>query len=346
MINQTALLTDVKKIEIVESPMPICRDDDVVIEVKHVGVCGSDVGFFVDPTAGGLLDTKLPIILGHEVAGIVVEVGKDVKEFSVGDRVALEPGVPCGKCEYCLEGRYNLCDEMIFMAAPPFKTGALSKYIRHPAFMTYKLPDHMTTLEGALLEPFAVGMHAVNRSGITYGKTALIIGSGCIGMMVLQACKTKGIKEIIIADLFDNRLQKASELGAKYTVNSGELDLRDEVKKLTNGKGADVVFETAGNPFTAAMTPELVKKGGKIVFVGNITKEIPLLHMQLNMNEVDILSVFRYHGEYPLVLNGVSTGTADVEGIVTNTFKFEDVQKAFECALYDKKNALKVAIEF
>ncbi|MBU9726147.1 NAD(P)-dependent alcohol dehydrogenase [Diplocloster modestus] len=347
MQNQSAYLLKAFEFEIRDVPMPECGPDDIIIEIKHVGVCGSDVGFFEDPTYGGFVkEPPLPFILGHECAGIVCRTGKDVKHLKEGDRVAVEPGIPCGKCDYCLEGRYNLCDNMIFMASPPFQTAALSRYISYPAFMAFKLPDSVSTLEGAMFEPFAVGMHAAKRSGISLGKTAVVLGSGCIGLMTLLACRALGASAVIIADLYDNRLAKAKELGASAVINSARQNLMEEVFRLTGGKGADFVFETAGSKVTAAMTPDLVKKGGKIVLVGNVHEDVPINQLQLNNNEVDVLSVFRYHGIYPLVLDAVASGKVDVSGVVSHTFKFGEVQKAFECALHEKQTAVKVAIEF
>lgn len=344
MKNQTAYLVDEKKFEIRDSEMPVLHDDEVLVKIRHLGVCGSDVHFFNTPFDLGY-EMNLPIVLGHEASGEVVEVGKAVTNLNVGDLVALEPGVPCGKCKHCLIGKYNLCRDVVFLAAPPFTTGALSKYIKHPARWCFKLPEHMDTLEGALVEPLSVGMYAVKRSGASIGDSVLIIGSGCIGLMTAEVCKAMGLKTIVVADLSKLRLAKAREIGASATIDSGSVDLVEEVNRMTDGEGFDIVFETAGSKITAAMTPDLVKAGGKIVMVGNIFGATPFEFIKINEKEATIISVFRYRNVYATAIETTAMGITPTKKIVTNYFKFEEVQKAFECALYDKEKAVKVVIE-
>lgn len=346
MKNQTAYLVEPGKFEIKDTPMPVCGDDDVVVEIKHMGICGSDVMFYQDPTVGGELDTKLPVVLGHECAGKVIEIGKNVKKFVVGDMVALEPGVPCGKCEYCLSGKYNLCPDVDFMAAPPWKSGALHRYLRHPAAFTFKLPDNMDTIEGAMIEPLAVGVHAAGRAAVEPGQSVLILGAGCIGLMTLLACKNRGVSDITVVDLFENRLEKALELGAARVINGKETDTIQEVGRLTDGKGMDVIFETAGSGATAKQIPYLVKAGGKAVLVGNVHGATPMELFEMNNKEADILTVFRYRNIFPVAIAGVAAGNIPVKKVASDFFTFEQVNEAFECALKEKQTALKVVIEF
>ena len=346
MENQTAYLIEAEKFEIRESPMPVCKDDEVLVQMKHVGICGSDVMFYQDPTLGGVLDVELPIVLGHECAGIVVETGKNVKHLVKGDKVALEPGIPCGKCEYCLSGQYDLYPEVNFMAAPPRKSAALHKYISHPAAFTFKLPYNMDTIEGAMIEPLAVGVHAANRAQVQPGKSILILGAGCIGLMTLLACKGRGATDVTVVDLVANRLDKALELGASRAINAKEKNVIEEIEDITNGKGMNIVFETAGNKATAQQVPYLVKAGGKAVMVGNVhgNPEIDLFTM--NNKEADILSVFRYRNIYPMAIEGVASGSMPVKKIASDFFTFDKVNEAFACALKQKQTALKVLIEF
>lgn len=344
MQNQTAYLVDEKKFELKDSEMPVAAADEVVVKIKHLGVCGSDVHFFNTPFNLGY-EMTLPIVLGHEAAGEVISAGSGVTALKPGDLVALEPGIPCEKCEHCLSGKYNLCREVIFLAAPPFQTGALSRYIKHPARWCYKLPDGMDTLEGALVEPLSVGMYAVKRSGATVGNSVLIIGSGCIGLMTAEVCKAMGLKHIVVADLSEIRLKKASEIGASAVINTSSSDLIEEVNRMTDSKGFDIVFETAGSKVTAALTCDAVKAGGKIVMVGNIFGTTPFEFIKLNEKEADIISVFRYRNIYPTAIETSSMGLTPTKKVVTNYFKFEEVQKAFECALYEKETAVKVVIE-
>ena len=192
MKNTEAILVTPGLMKIQEAPMPEPADDQVQIKVEYVGICGSDVhgfecGPFIPPK-----DPNQKIGLGHEFAGTVTKVGAGVKKFKVGDRVLCEPGVPCGKCKYCLSGHYNICPDVDFMATQPNYRGALTNYLVHPESFTYHLPDNMSMMEGALVEPAAVGMHAAEKGGAAPGKKIVILGAGCIGLMTLQACRIMG----------------------------------------------------------------------------------------------------------------------------------------------------------
>lgn len=346
MKNQTALLTAPQKFEIVDAPMPVCGEEDVIVQIKHMGICGSDVAFYADPTMGGILNVDLPIVLGHECAGTVIEVGTKVQNLKPGDEVALEPGVPCCKCEYCLSGKYNLCQNVIFMAAPPWKTGALRRYVSHPAAFTFKLPKGMSTVEGAMIEPLAVGIHAANRAAVEPGKSVLIMGSGCIGLMTLMACLNRGASNITVVDLFDNRLQKAKELGATNIINAKEKDTIETCSELTDGKGFDLVFETAGSKYTCQQIPQLVKAGGKACIVGNVHGKPEMDLFTMNNKEADILSIFRYRNIYPSAIESVASGRIPVKKVASDFFTFDQVNEAFACALNKKQTALKVVMEF
>jgi L-iditol 2-dehydrogenase len=344
MENQVAYLIEPKKLEIRNSDISEPSKDDVLVEVKHVGVCGADIHNFVDPTNGGKRVVNFPIVLGHEAAGIVVKTGDNVKNVGAGDVVALEPTVPCFKCRFCLEGRYNLCPNVDMLGVFPWSQGAFQKYVTHPAALCFKLPQGMSTLEGALLEPLSVGLHAVKRSGATLGSTVLIIGVGCIGLMTLLSCKARGISRIIVADLFENRLETALKLGATVAINTKNTDLVKELMKLTANEGADVVFETAGNSVTAALTSYLVARGGKIVLVGNIHSSTTYDFNSVIMKEVDILTVFRYCNLYKTGIAVVAGGAVDVKTLVEK-FAFKDIQQAFECAIENKNTIVKAVVE-
>lgn len=347
MKNQSAFLTNERLIEIHDTAMPVMDNNDVLIQICHVTICGSDSYFFKDPTFGGRFTPSiLPIVLGHESGGIIVKTGKNVTDLNPGDKVAIEPGDGCGHCKYCLEGRYNLCRSMNFMAAEPFKRGALSRYISHPASKVFKLPDNMNTMEGALIEPLAVGMHAINRSGARLGMTAVILGCGCIGLTTIASLKAIGIDNIIAVDLFANRLENAINMGASITIDASKNNIIEEVLKLTGGIGADCVFETAGSINTAALTIDITAPGGKIIMVGNIHGNTPFRFLATNDKEVDIISVFRYVNDYPMAINSVSTGKINIKRMISKVFPFEQTQLAFDCTLDEKDTVMKVAIEF
>ena len=347
MKNQTAFLDEAFKINIRNTKMPQIGDEDVLVKISHVTICGSDAYFFRDPTfAGTIVPPMLPIVLGHECGGVIEEVGSNVKHLKKGDRVAIEPGAGCGECDDCLSGRYNLCRDMDFMAAPPFTRGALSRYVSHPAKMVFKLPDNMDTIEGALIEPLSVGMHAANRGGAKLGKTAVVLGAGCIGLMTIASLKAMGVSTVIASDLYQNRLENAKKMGAGNTVNAKEEDVKKRVMELTGGRGADLVFETAGNQKTAAQTIDLVRPGGKIVMVGNVHGETPFRFMEANNKEADVISVFRYVNIYPMAISAVASGQINVKDMISKTFPFEKTQEAFECAVNEQDTVMKVLIEF
>lgn len=263
MENSKAILVVPGTMEIRSAEMPVPKEDEVLIKVEYVGICGSDVhgfesGPFIPPS-----DPNQEIGLGHECAGTVAGVGAKVTKIKIGDRVNIEPGVPCGKCRFCLEGKYNICPEVDFMATQPNYRGALTNYLCHPQNFTYKLPDNMSTMEGTLVEPAAVGMHAAAKAEVRPGKKIVILGAGCIGLMTLQACKALGASEIVVVDVLEKRLDFAKKLGAMEVVNGMKEDTVIRCKELLGDLGADIVFETAGSQVTAKQTPELVMRGGK-----------------------------------------------------------------------------------
>ena len=214
MKNSEAILVTPKHFEIQECPVPEPKDHEILMKVEYVGMCGSDIhgfefGPFIPPK-----DPNQKIGLGHEVAGEVVKIGAKVTKFKVGDKVLIEPGVPDDTCEYCRTGRYNICPGVDFMATQPNYKGALTQYMTHPEEWTYHIPEGMTTMEGALVEPAAVGMHAAVLGGAQPGKSIVILGGGTIGLMVLQACISLGATDITVVDVIEKRLELAKKLGA------------------------------------------------------------------------------------------------------------------------------------
>ena len=343
MVNRIASLVDKGKIEMTTGKVPVPTAHDVLIKVKHCGICGSDIHNFLEGGTGKRL-IQFPFVLGHEFAGEVIEVGEAVKNLVPGDRVCVEPGVACGECMYCKSGRYNLCDNMRFMSAYPNR-GSMQDYVTFPAKNCFKLPDHLTTVEGALIEPLAVGLHAANRGNVNFGDTVVILGSGCIGIMTLLACKAKGATQIIAVDIFDQRLQKAKELGATYIINSKTEDVTAKVTALTGSRMADVVFETAGRPETFLMAAEATRRGGTLVTVGNISEPTNQKLVEINMKEIDIKCVFRYANVFPLALELIASGQIDITAIAPNIFPFDETPKAFDYAVHNGASVLKCILE-
>ena len=334
MKNSEAILVTPKHFEIQECPMPEPKDNEILMKVEYVGMCGSDIhgfefGPFIPPK-----DPNQKIGLGHEVAGEVVKVGANVTKFKPGDKVLIEPGVPDDSCEYCREGRYNICPAVDFMATQPNYKGALCQYMTHPEEWTYHVPEGMTTMEAALVEPAAVGMHAAILGEARLGKSIVILGAGTIGLMVLQACLSLGATDITVVDVMQKRLDLALKLGAKRVINGKEQNtvevLRSE--ELYGDHGVELVFECAGAVVTAQQAVEIVSRGGKIMMVGTQSNPVPINFLKIN-REVTIQTSFRYCNNYPQTIEAIATGKFNVKDMVTHVYNYKDVQKAFEEAI-------------
>ena len=343
---KVAYLKEAMKIVVKDdAKIPEISDDQVLVKMEYCGVCGSDVHFYKDGRVG---DVAAPpdFVLGHEVAGEVVKIGAAVKNLKVGDKVALEPGYACGKCEYCKTGRYNLCPNVIFFADPPVQ-GALKEYVAHPAEMCFKLPENMSTEEGALVEPLAVGLHATALGGVGLGSDVLILGGGCIGLVTLLSAKARGASRIVVVDLYEKRLNMAKEMGATEVINAQKENVAERVEELFDGKGVDFVFETAGAIATIQQTPYYVKKGGTIVLVGMAAESMANYNFsQAMVKEITIKTVFRYRNLYPTAIAAISSGSIDVKKIVTNRFTFDESDLAFSTVVHDAQNVIKAVIKF
>ncbi len=345
-MQKGAFMRGIDKMVIKEISVPEIGKKEVLVSLEYVGICGSDVHYFHNGCCGSYkVDLSEDYMLGHECAGTIVKVGEEVERLKVGDRVALEPGITCGECEQCKSGHYNLCPDVVFLATPPVQ-GCNEEYIAFPENMCFKLPDNVSTKEGALIEPLSVGFYASEQGGVKTGDTVVILGSGCIGLVTLLACKAHGAGKIIVADLVEARLQKAIELGATEVINSGKEDALKKIEELTNGRGADVVFETAGSPVTIAQTPFIVRRGGTITLVGISAKEeITYNFAQIMDKEATIKSVFRYRNIYPKAIAAVSSGAINVKGIVTHEFDLEHIQDAYDEAVNNKTDLVKAVIK-
>lgn len=342
---KAAFMEGIDRMVIKETERPRAGKKQVVVQIEYVGICGSDVHYFHNGRCGAyVVPDGEDFMLGHECAGTVTEVGEGCTKLKVGDRVALEPGITCGECEFCKSGRYNLCPNVVFLATPPVQ-GCYEEYIAFPENMCFKLPDNVSTKEGALIEPLSVGLHAANQGNAGLGDTVVILGGGCIGLVTMMACKAHGASTLIVADLIDARLQKALELGASHVINSARTDVFAEIDRLTGGKGADKVFETAGSPVTIAQTPFLVKRGGTIILVGIAAQEeISFNFARIMDKEATIKSVFRYRNIYPQAIAAISGGTIPVGKIATHEFTLDHIQEAFEEAINNKTDLVKAII--
>ncbi|HJB28159.1 MAG TPA: NAD(P)-dependent alcohol dehydrogenase [Candidatus Blautia faecavium] len=341
---KVAVMEGIGKIGFTERDIPVPKDDEVLVKLEYVGICGSDLHYYESGAIGDYV-VKPPFVLGHEPGGVVVEVGKNVSHLKVGDRVALEPGKTCGHCEFCKEGKYNLCPDVIFFATPPVD-GVFQEYVAHEADLCFKLPDNVSTLEGALIEPLAVGFHAAIQGDAHLGQKAVVMGSGCIGLVSMMALKARGVSEVYVVDIMEKRLDKAMELGADGVINGAKEDVVSKVMELTGGKGADLVIETAGTEITTRQAISLTKKGSTIVLVGYSKSGEMTLPMSLALDkELTFKTVFRYRNIYPMAIDAVAKGKVNLKGIVTDIFTLDQAQEAMDHSVHNKADIVKAVIK-
>lgn len=320
----------------------ITYPDQVLVRIRAVGICGSDIHYYLEGRIGQFVVEK-PIILGHECAGEVAEIGQAVTNLRIGDRVALEPGIPCRKCRWCKSGRYNICPSVTFMATPP-DDGAFCEMVVHPADFVYRLPDQVSLEEGAMLEPMAVGIQAAKQGEVQPGDRVLVVGAGPIGLVSLQAAREQGATQIIVADLQESRLSLARKLGATDTVNVKDQDLSETVGELTEGDGVDVILECAGSAQAVEQSCRIMRRGGILVLVGFGAPEIAVPLADFIAGEFQMRTAHRYANCYPPALALVAAGRVDVKSLITHEYSLDDTEAALQFAHQRKDVAIKVLV--
>ena len=315
---------------------------DVRIKMHTVGICGSDVHYYEHGAIGQFV-VREPMVLGHEGSGTVVEVGEAVTDLKAGDRVCMEPGIPDPNSRASRLGLYNLDPAVRFWATPPVH-GCLTPYVVHPAAITFKLPDHVSFAEGAMVEPLAVGLHAATKAQIKPGEIAVVLGAGTIGMVAALAALAAGCGRVIITDVQQPKLDLAAKLGPITPVNVKEQRLADVVDEITGGWGADVVFEASGNARAAASAIEPLCPGGRIVYIGMPGEPIPFDIVAAAAKEARVETIFRYAHVYPRAVALIGSGRLDVKPLLTDQFAFERSIEAFEFAAHMPPSSVKVSI--
>jgi D-xylulose reductase len=316
--------------------------DDVRIAIHTVGVCGSDVHYYTHGAIGSYI-VRQPMVLGHEASGTIVEVGANVTSLKVGDRVCMEPGVPNLSSRATKLGIYNVDPDVRFWATPPVH-GVLAPYAVHPAAFTYKLPDNVSFAEGAMVEPFAIGMQAAARARIVPGDVAVVVGCGPIGIMIALAALAGGCSKVLISDFSAPKLEIAAQYTGIVPVNIGEQSLVEAVRSATGNWGADIVFEASGSPKAFANLFDIVRPGGAVVLVG-----LPVETVELNVpaaisKEVRIETVFRYANIFDRALQLIASGKVDLKPLITGTYDFSESIKAFERAAQGRPQDVKLQI--
>ena len=315
---------------------------DVRIRIHTVGICGSDVHYYTHGAIGPFV-VREPMILGHEAAGTVVEVGTEVTDLKPGDRVCMEPGIPDPNGRASRLGLYNLDPAVRFWATPPVH-GVLRSTVVHPADFTFKLPDNVSFAAGAMVEPLAVGVHAVTKARGAPGHTAVVIGAGPIGLVTVLAALAAGAARVFVADVDETKLALAATLGAVTPVNVGKEKLGDAVRAGTENWGADVVYECSGNERAAAGVFDPLAPGGVVVFVGIPLVPVPYEVSHAMLKEARVEHVFRYAHVFPRCVAMLSSGSIDVSPLITRTFPFTDSVEAFETAAKAPAGEVKMQI--
>lgn len=316
---------------------------DVRVAIHTVGVCGSDVHYYQHGAIGPFV-VRAPMVLGHEAAGTVTEVGASVTSLKTGDRVCLEPGIPDARSRAAQLGLYNLDPAVRFWATPPVH-GCLRPSVVHPALFTFKLPDNVGFGEGAMVEPLAVGLHAATKARIKPGDVAVVIGAGTIGVLTALAALAGGCSRVIIADVQQPKLDLAARLGPITPVNVRNESLDAVVARLTGGWGADLVFEASGNDRAAAGVFGPLCPGGCVVFIGMPGAPVPLDLVAAQIKEARIETIFRYAHVFPRALALMGSGKIDVKPLITDRYAFADSIAAFDYASAPKPTSVKVQIE-
>lgn len=316
-----------------EIPKP--KDGEAVVQIKANGICGSDIHFYQTGRLG-LFRVEEPYVPGHEACGIVHTTGGGVTGLKAGDRVVIEPGIPCGVCDLCRAGRYNICRNLKFLSVPGIN-GTFCDYLTVPAHMLHLMPEGMSFELGALVEPLSVASHAVNRSGNVKGKTAVILGAGPIGLFLLQAYKASGGGKVIMIDIVEGRLNTALNLGADEAINGSKLDKTPEDM-------AEVVFETAGSAVTTAQMIPIAQKGGTIVQVGHPPNSVLLDIALMNQKELNYYGSLDYSGEFRTSIMWLSDKRVNGEAMISHRFDFSDAPEAFAFTAVHRETVIKTVI--
>jgi len=327
------------KIEFRDIDKPVPKGNEVLIKVMSIGICGSDIHVY----HGKHPFTKYPVTQGHEVSGQIVELGKNVNNLFVGQKVTVQPQVVCGKCYPCRHGKYNVCEELKVMG---FQTkGLASEYFAVDAAKVTPLPDDMDFDEGAMIEPLAVAVHAIRQFGDITGKKVVVLGAGPIGNLVAQTAKGMGASKVMITDLSDIRLSIAKECNIDYCINTRNFDLGDAIAEKFGPDKADVIYDCAGNDISMGQAIKYARKGSVIVLVAVFSKLANVDLAVLNDHELDLKTSMMYRNEdYIKAIRLVSGGKVLLKPLITQRFPFKDYQKAYEYIDANTEKTMKVII--
>lgn len=323
------LLTAPSVLELVDVPIPLPTSDEVLIRVRACGICGSDIHGWNGSTGR----RRPPLIMGHEAAGEIAAVGSEVAGWQPGDRVTFDSTIYCGKCIPCRAGHINLCENRRVLGVAPAEyrqDGAFAEYVTVPARSLYRLPAELSFVHAAMVEPVSIALHALQRVDVQKTDTAVVIGSGMIGLFIVQALRWAGARHIIAADLDVGRLALAREFGATHTIRSTDVDVVAEIARLTDGAGADVAFEVVGVAATMQLAIASLRKGGSAVLVGNLAPRADFPLQSVVTREISLFGSCASAGEYPLCLDLIAKGKIRVEPMISIVASLDQGREWFQ----------------
>ncbi|MBM3457170.1 MAG: galactitol-1-phosphate 5-dehydrogenase [Armatimonadetes bacterium] len=338
------LLTAYRQLEVTDFPDPTCGDDDVLIRVRACGICGSDVHGY----DGGSGRRIPPLIMGHEAAGEVAATGRNVTDLKIGERVTFDSTVYCGKCWFCRRGQINLCEarNVVGVSCAEYRRhGAFAEYLTVPRHIVYRLPDSFPFEHAALIESVSIAFHAVHRTPIQLGDTAVVVGTGMIGLLVVQSLKLRGVGRIIAVDIDDFKLERARELGADVGLNSRKLDVAAAVAELTEGRGADVGLEVVGATASLQTALSALRKGGSLTLVGNLTQMAELPLQAVVTREISLNGTCGSSGEYPACIQAMASGAVRVSPLITALAPLEEGPSWFDRLYSHEPGLMKVVLQ-
>ncbi|ABB14675.1 zinc-dependent alcohol dehydrogenase [Carboxydothermus hydrogenoformans] len=341
---KAAVLMEPKKIIFKEVPVPELEKGKVLIKVEAVGICGSDMHLYLDGHIGATVLDK-PLVLGHEIVGTVIEVGEGVNRELLGQRVIVDPGENCGQCEHCRTGAYNLCSFSKFKGIPPVD-GGMAEYITALATHVIPLPENLDSPTATLLEPFSVGLQAVDVADFRAGAKIAVLGGGPVGVLTAIAAKIRGCGDLWLTELYERRIEIARKLGIEKVINVAQEDPLKTIMEVTKKSGVDVVFETTGNPKAVEQALQIVKRGGTVVFLGIGAGKVPINIDQVTRTGLKLLGSFRYQYHFAGAVALVKKHNLDFSPLVTNIYDFVDIPKALEEVSTYKDRIMKGVIVF
>lgn len=338
------VLEEYNKLIYKEMPEPEIAGNEVLIQVKACGICGSDV-HGMDGSSGR---RNPPLIMGHEASGVIVKKGCQVSGFSEGDRVTFDSTIYCGTCPYCRKGLINLCDNRRVLGVAPKEYrqhGAFAEYVAVPEHVLYRLPEGLSFERAAMVEPVSIAFHSVALTPISLNDSAVVIGAGMIGLLVIQALRISGCGTIIAVDLEQNKLDLALQLGADHALLAGQVDVAEEVKKLTDDQGTDIAMEVVGN--TAAVNTALssLKKGGALTMVGNLAATVDFPLQEVVTRQISVTGSCSSCGEYPACLEMIARGSINVDALMSGVAPLSEGAGWFDRLYKQEQGLMKVILQ-